>query len=131
MPTPSKKSSSVLPTGGGQALLDISDTVFLLLDHQSGLLQTVKDISVAELRANTTMLAKLAALLKIPVITTASEPTGPNGPLMPEIHESAPHAVFVPRKGEVNAWDNADFVNTVRDTGRKTLSWRAFGPASA
>ena len=121
MPTPSKKSSSVLPTGGGQALLDISDTVFLLLDHQSGLFQTVKDISVAELRANTTMLAKLATLLKIPVITTASEPGGPNGPLMPEIHESAPHAVFVPRKGEVNAWDNADFVKTVRETGRNTL----------
>ena len=121
MPTPSKKTSSVLPTGGGQALLDISDTVFLLLDHQSGLFQTVKDISVAELRANTTMLAKLATLLKIPVITTASEPGGPNGPLMPEIHESAPHAVFVPRKGEVNAWDNADFVETVSETGRNTL----------
>jgi nicotinamidase-related amidase len=121
MPTPSTQSSSVLPTGGGQALLDISDTLFLLLDHQSGLFQTVKDISVAELRANTTMLAKLATLLKIPVITTASEPGGPNGPLMPEIHEYAPHAVFVPRKGEVNAWDNADFVETVRATGRNTL----------
>ena len=36
--------SSVLPTGGGAALLDPSDTVFLLLDHQSGLFQTVKDI---------------------------------------------------------------------------------------
>jgi hypothetical protein len=48
MPTSSKKSSSVLPTGSGHALLDISDTVFLLLDHQSGLFQTVKDISVAE-----------------------------------------------------------------------------------
>ena len=119
MPTPSK--TSVLPTGGGQALLDTSDTVFLLLDHQAGLFQTVKDISVAELRANTTMLAKLAALLKIPVITTASEPNGPNGPLMPEIHQAAPHATFVPRKGEVNAWDNEDFVRTVRDTGRKTL----------
>jgi nicotinamidase-related amidase len=67
------------------------------------------------------MLAKLATLLKIPVVTTASEPGGPNGPLMPEIHESAPHAVFVPRKGEVNAWDNADFVKTVRETGRNTL----------
>ena len=121
MPTPSKKSPSILPTGGGQALLDISDIVFLLLDHQSGLFQTVKDISVAELRGNTTMLTKLATLLKIPVITTASEPGGPNGPLMPEIHESAPHAVFVPRKGEVNAWDNADFVKTVRETGRNTL----------
>ena len=114
-------SPSVLPTGGGKALLDTSDTVFLLLDHQAGLFQTVKDIDVAELRRNTVMLAKLATLLKIPVITTASEPGGPNGPLMPEIHEFAPHAVYVPRNGEVNAWDNADFVKTVAGTGRKTL----------
>jgi nicotinamidase-related amidase len=119
-PAPSAP-SSVLPTGGGQALIDQSDTVLLLLDHQAGLFQTVKDISIVELRANTVMLAKLAALLKLPVITTASEPTGPNGPLMPEIHQFAPHAVYVPRKGEVNAWDNEDFVRTVRATGRKTL----------
>jgi hypothetical protein len=32
--------ASVLPTGGGQALLDPSDTVILLLDHQAGLFQT-------------------------------------------------------------------------------------------
>jgi nicotinamidase-related amidase len=117
----SRPSTSVLPTGGGQALLDPSDTVILLLDHQSGLFQTVKDVSVTELRANTVMLAKLATLLKIPVITTASEPNGPNGPLMPEIHQFAPDAVYVARKGEVNAWDNEDFVKTVRSTGRNTL----------
>lgn len=117
----SSAGSSVLSTGGGQALLDPSDTVILLLDHQAGLFQTVKDISVAELRANTTLMAKVATLLKIPVITTASEPNGPNGPLMPEIHQSAPHAVYVPRKGEVNAWDNEDFVKTVRATGGKML----------
>ena len=113
--------SSVLPTGGGAALLDASDTVILLLDHQTGLFQTVKDISVAELRSNTIMLAKLATLLKIPVIITASEPNGPNGPLMPEIQQFAPHAKYVGRKGEVNAWDNEDFVNAVRATGKKTL----------
>ena len=118
---PSKAPASVLPTGGGQALLDASDTAILLLDHQAGLFQTVKDIELAELRRNVVMLAKLATLLKIPVITSASEPGGPNGPLMPEIHEFAPHAVYVPRKGEVNAWDNEDFVKTVRATGRKTL----------
>jgi nicotinamidase-related amidase len=121
VPGGSPARASVLPTGGGQALLDPSDTVILLMDHQAGLFQTVKDINVAELRANTTLLAKVATLLKIPVITTASEPNGPNGPLMPEIHEAAPHAVYVPRKGEVNAWDNDDFVQTVRATGRKTL----------
>jgi nicotinamidase-related amidase len=106
---------------GGKALFDPTDTVFLLLDHQSGLFQNVKDIGVAQLRANTTALAKLATLHGIPVITTASIPEGPNGPLMPEIHQFAPHAIFVPRKGEVNAWDNALFVKTVRETGKKTL----------
>src|SRR6266567_7894426 len=105
----------------GKALIDPTDTLLLLLDHQSGLFQNVKDIDVAQLRANTTALAKLAALAQIPVIQTASVPDGPNGPLMPEIKEAAPHLVYVPRKGEVNAWDNALFVKTVRETGKKTL----------
>jgi len=117
----SKSKSSVVPSGGGAALIDPSDALILLLDHQSGLFQTVKDIAVADLRRNVEMIAKLATLLKIPVITTASEPAGPNGPLMPEIHHHAPHAVYVPRKGEVNAWDNDDFVAEVRSTERKTL----------
>lgn len=108
------------PTGG-RALIDSTDSVLLLLDHQSGLFQNVKDISITELRANTAALAKVATLLGMPVITTASVPDGPNGPLMPEIHQAAPQAIYVPRKGEVNAWDNALFAQTVRDTGRKTL----------
>ncbi|RZJ46020.1 MAG: isochorismatase family protein [Brevundimonas sp.] len=113
--------SSVLPTGGGQALMDPSDTVILLLDHQSGLFQTVKDVPIADLRRNVEMIARLATLLNVPVITTASEPGGTNGPLMPEIHAHAPHAVYVARKGEVNAWDNDDFVAQVQSTGRRTL----------
>ncbi len=121
MTTAPKAKSSILPTGGGAALMDPADTLILLLDHQSGLFQTVRDIPVADLRRNVEMIAKLATLLNIPVITTASEPGGSNGPLMPEIHHYAPHAVYVPRKGEVNAWDNEDFVATVRATGRKTL----------
>jgi nicotinamidase-related amidase len=102
-------------------LFDPADAVILLLDHQAGLFLTVKDISITQLRTNTIMLAKLATLLDVPVITSASVPEGPNGPLMPEIHEAAPHAVFVPRKGEINAWDNELFVKTVRETGKKTL----------
>jgi nicotinamidase-related amidase len=113
--------SSVLPTGGGQGLLDPSDAVLLLLDHQTGLFQTVKDVSITDLRTNTVMLARLATLFKIPIITTASEPNGPNGPLMPELKEAAPNAIYVGRKGEVNAWDNPDFVAAVRKTGKKTL----------
>ena len=113
--------SSILSTGGGKALINPADTLILLLDHQTGLFQTVKDIGVMELRANTIALAKLGALLKLPVITTSSVPDGPNGPPMPELKEAAPHAHYVPRHGEVNAWDNEAFVKAVRDTGKKTL----------
>jgi nicotinamidase-related amidase len=111
----------VLPSGGGKALMNVDDTALLLLDHQAGLFQTVKDITVAELRANVMALARIATLLKVPIITTASVPDGPNGPVMPEIAKLAPHAVYVPRHGEVNAWDNDLFVKAVRDTGKKTL----------
>jgi nicotinamidase-related amidase len=104
-----------------RVFLDPGDAVLLLLDHQTGLFQTVKDIPVAELRANTVVLAKVAELAKAPIITTASEPNGPNGPLMPELAQAAPNAKYVARKGEISAWDNADFVKAVEATGRKTL----------
>jgi nicotinamidase-related amidase len=108
-------------TSAQPKLFDPKDTVILLLDHQTGLFQTVKDITIQELRTNTAVLAKLATLAKIPVITTASEPSGPNGPLMPEIQQFAPTATYVARKGEISAWENPDFVRTVRATGKKTL----------
>jgi nicotinamidase-related amidase len=113
--------ANVLPSGGGKALMDVGDCALLLLDHQAGLFQTVKDITVAELRANVSALARIATLLKLPIITTASVPDGPNGPVMPEIEKLAPRAIYVPRKGEVNAWDNDLFVKRVQETGKKTL----------
>ncbi|HEY5894342.1 MAG TPA: hydrolase [Chthoniobacterales bacterium] len=106
---------------GTKPAIDPENAVMLLIDHQSGLFQTVKDMPMTELRANATTLAKVATLAKIPVITTASVPQGPNGPLIPEIHKFAPHAKYVARRGEINAWDNADFVAAVKATGRKQL----------
>ncbi len=103
------------------ALMDPGDAVLLLLDHQTGLFQTVKDVPIRELRANTVALAKIATLAKMPVIYTASEPSGPNGPIMEELLAAAPGAKYVGRKGEVSSWDNADFVKAVEATGRKTL----------
>ena len=103
------------------ALLDPNDTVVLLLDHQTGLFQTVKDVPIRDLRANTVALAKIAEQAKMPIIYTASEPGGPNGPIMEELAAAAPSAKYVGRKGEVSAWDNADFVKAVEATGRKTL----------
>ncbi|HEL3255429.1 TPA: hydrolase [Stenotrophomonas maltophilia] len=106
---------------GARPVIDPDNAAMLLIDHQSGLFQTIGDMPFTSVRARATALAKMATLAKMPVITTASVPQGPNGPLIPEIHEAAPHAQYVARKGEINAWDNPEFVAAVKATGRKQL----------
>ncbi|WP_313413418.1 hydrolase [Stenotrophomonas sp.] len=106
---------------GARPVIDPDNAAMLLIDHQSGLFQTIGDMPFTSVRAHATALAKMATLAKMPVITTASVPQGPNGPLIPEIHEAAPHALYVARKGEINAWDNPEFVAAVKATGRKQL----------
>ena len=102
-------------------MMDPDDTVMLLIDHQSGLFQLVHDMEQYELRHNVVALAKVAHLAKIPTFTTASVPDGPNGPLIPEIHQVNPDAVYIPRTGQINAWDNPAWVEAIEKTGRKTL----------
>lgn len=102
-------------------MIDPQDAVMLLIDHQSGLFQLVRDIEIPVLRSHVTALAKIAHLAKIPTFTTASVPDGPNGPLIPEIHQHNPDAIYIPRTGQINAWDNPPWVKAIQDTKRKTL----------
>lgn len=104
-----------------KTMIDPNDAVMLLIDHQSGLFQLVADMDVLTLRHNVTALAKVARLGKVPTFTTASVPDGPNGPLIPEIHKYNPDAVYIPRTGQINAWDNPKWVEAIEKTGRKTL----------
>jgi nicotinamidase-related amidase len=102
-----------------KTMIDPNDAVMLLIDHQSGLFQLVKDIDVPSLRNNVIALAKAAKLAKVPTFTTASVPDGPNGPLIPEIHKYNPEAVYIPRTGQIK---------TPPATGRRwrpTSRWRA------
>lgn len=62
------------------SVIDVNDSVMLLIDHQSGLFQTIGDMPMPSLRARAATLAKVATLAKMPVITTESLPQAPNGP---------------------------------------------------
>jgi len=104
-----------------KTMIDPNDAVMLLIDHQSGLFQLVKDMDMTALRQNVIALAKVARLTNTPTFTTASVPDGPNGPLIPEIHHFNPEAVYIPRTGQINAWDNPKWVEAIEKTGRKTL----------
>src|SRR6185436_7984788 len=107
--------------GFNKWMIDPKDAVLLLIDHQSGLFQLVRDIDQPTLRHHVCALAKLSRLCKIPTFTTASVPDGPNGPLIPEIHRYNPEAVYIPRTGQINAWDNPKWVEAFEETERTTL----------
>ena len=101
--------------------LSKTDAAVLLVDHQAGLLSLVRDISPDQFKNNVLALASSARYFKLPTILTTSFETGPNGPLVPELREMFPEAPYIPRPGQINAWDNEDFVKAVKATGRRQL----------
>ena len=101
--------------------LDINHAAVLLVDHQAGLLSLVRDFDPDRFRNNVLAVADLAAYFQLPTILTTSFEEGPNGPLMPELKEKFPEAPYIARPGQINAWDNPDFVAAVKATGRRQL----------
>ena len=101
--------------------LDKTNAAVLLVDHQAGLLSLVRDIDPDKFKNNVLALADLARYFKLPTILTTSFGDGPNGPLVPELKQTFPDAPFIARPGQINAWDNEDFVKAVKATGRKQL----------
>ena len=101
--------------------LSRDEAALLLVDHQSGLISLVQDFSPGEFKNNVLAVAAAGAYFKLPTILTTSFENGPNGPLVPELKETFPDAPYIARPGQINAWDNEDFVSAVKKTGRKQL----------
>ncbi len=98
--------------------LDKDDVAVLLVDHQTGLLSLVRDFDPDKFKNNVLALADLAKYFKLPTILTTSFENGPNGPLVPELKEAFPDAPYIARPGQINAWDNEEFVKAVKATGK-------------
>ncbi|PZW47419.1 isochorismate family cysteine hydrolase YcaC [Pseudomonas sp. URMO17WK12:I2] len=101
--------------------LDKDNAAVLLVDHQAGLLSLVRDIDPDKFKNNVLALADIAKFFNLPTILTTSFETGPNGPLVPELKEMFPDAPYIARPGQINAWDNEDFVKAIKATGKKQL----------
>lgn len=101
--------------------LDKSNAAALFIDHQCGLFNLVQDYSPNEFKNNIFAMADMAKFFKLPVILTTSFEDGPNGPMIPELKAMFPKAPYIARPGQINAWDNEDFVKAVKATGKKQL----------
>ena len=113
------KESHAVAAGGPPLSADAA--ALLLIDHQVGLFSLVRDFGPDEFKNSVLALAGCGKTFKLPTILTTSAETGPNGVILPELKAMYPDAPFIPRPGQINAWDNEDFVKAVKQTGRKQL----------
>lgn len=100
-----------------------ADTALLLIDHQVGTMQLIKNMPLEVAVRNTIALAKAAKVLHLPVILTSSQEDRVQGPLIPQLREILPEAFErrIKRAGIVNAWNDANFRDAVVGTGRRNL----------
>ena len=92
------------------------------------MLALVRDIEPDKFKNNVLALADLAKYFKLPTILTTSFENGPNGPLVPELKALFPDAPYIARPGNINAWDNEDFVKLSRRRERSSSSSPEWSP---
>ncbi|MBD2678310.1 MULTISPECIES: isochorismatase family protein [Nostoc] len=99
------------------------NSVMLLIDHQVGTMQLIKNIPLEVVKRNTLALAKTAKILNIPIVLTSSQEQNVQGALMPELEGILPEAFEkrIKRAGLVNAWEDINFKQAVEDTQRKNI----------
>lgn len=99
------------------------NTTLLLIDHQVGTMQLIKNIDLEQAKRMSLTLAKAARIPGIPTVLTSSQEDRLQGPLLPELEEILPEAFAarVKREGVVNAWSDPAFKAAVEATGRKNL----------
>jgi nicotinamidase-related amidase len=98
-----------------------NDAALVLIDHQSEIMQPVRDYSPAEFPNNVIGLAKLGKVFKLPTVLSTSLGQGPNGPFIPEVVSMFPDVPVIDRPGIIDAWDDPKFVAAIEKTGRKNL----------
>ncbi len=94
--------------------------VFMMIDHQVGLMQFLNLVDPLVMKSNILGHAKTAEAFGIPVVIGSSWPQGPNGPTMPELLAVFPDIEVIDRP-YVNFWNDDASRQAVMATDRRKL----------
>jgi len=114
------KSPTWAPDGKRERLTP-ENCVFAFIDHQTGLMNLVGSSPSVDFKSIVIGLAKTAKVHGVPSVITTSAEAGPNGPFLPEVLALLPDAPLISRPGQINAWENPEFVEAIRKTGRNKI----------
>lgn len=86
----------------------------VLIDHQVGLADWIRDQSPVEFKNAVLGLAGTAKTLGIPTILTTSRDFGPNCQIFPELRAMFPEVLVIRRTGTINAYRWPEFARHSR-----------------
>lgn len=102
--------------------LSRENAALVMIDHQTGLLSSCRDIPPETLTNNIVALAQVGRFFGLPVVLTQGGRGGRSagGPLLRELAELFPDVAVIDRHFP-NAYDDPNFRQAITDTGRKKL----------
>jgi nicotinamidase-related amidase len=103
-----------------KSLLNPTECVFCLIDHEPQMFFGVESTSRATILNNVTGLAKTAKVFNIPIILSTVEAKQFSGPLVKKVQSVYPDIVPIDRTS-LNAWEDSNFKKAVEATGRKKI----------
>ncbi|MDF2670279.1 MAG: hydrolase [Paenibacillus sp.] len=101
-------------------LLTAENSAIILVDHQPQMLFGVQSADRQTIINNTVGLAKTAKVFNAPIILTTVAAESFSGPIHPHIQAVFPDQMPIDRT-TMNSWEDENFVEAVKKTGRKKL----------
>jgi nicotinamidase-related amidase len=102
-------------------LLTPQNAALVVIDYQPSQFQTVTSIDHQVLTDNIVSVARLARTFDLPVVlSTVGVKARGQAPTIPELRTVLEDSVEIDRS-EINSWENAEFRDAVRATGRQKL----------
>lgn len=105
----------------GDYLLTPENSALVIVDFQPIQVSSIQSMDQKLMVQNVVKLAKLAKLYKLPiVVTTVNVETGANKPMISELQEVL-QGVPVYDRTTINSWEDKEFRDAVKATGRRKL----------
>ncbi|KRL85937.1 hydrolase [Lacticaseibacillus pantheris] len=103
------------------ALLTPENSALLVIDYQATQIQSIQSIAHPTLLRNVAMTIQLAQIYHVPIVlSTVNVATGRNKDTVPYLKRVLGDIPSIDRTN-INAWEDGDFVEAVKATGRKHL----------
>ncbi|MBN9286831.1 MAG: hydrolase [Gammaproteobacteria bacterium 39-13] len=104
----------------GKTLLNPTDHILIMIDHQSQMSFATKSIDAINLRNNAALVANAAKEFKVAtILTTVAEKTF-SGPIFPEISSVFPEIKAIDRTS-MNTWEDVNVINRVNQLNKTKI----------